>query len=273
MEAGVSPGDDVCQMNDRFGFSEAGPAAVYVEPWEDARRGSVTRERELAVAIIDERSLMRECLATSLRSIDANLSISHFRTCREYRSEALNHDANVAVVLICTTWSSVDADQLYDTIRAVKNDGQTADIILFTEIDVISVLIEAVKLGVRGYIPTSASLDVAVKAIHLVAAGGVYIPASAFFNMDRQLTRAIHSDEDERDNMFTSRQLSVLEALRSGKANKTIAYELNMCESTVKVHVRNIMKRLKAKNRTEAAFILNNMEKDGKGFKRAKTVK
>jgi DNA-binding NarL/FixJ family response regulator len=46
----------------------------------------------------------------------------------------------------------------------------------------------------------------------------------------------------------------VLRALREGKANKIIAYELNMRESTVKVHVRNIMKRLNARNRTEVAF-------------------
>ena len=47
--------------------------------------------------------------------------------------------------------------------------------------------------------------------------------------------------------------------MRQGKANKIIAYDLNMCENTVKVHVRNIMKKLKAANRTEAAFKLNKM--------------
>ncbi|MGU3537814.1 LuxR C-terminal-related transcriptional regulator, partial [Methylobacterium sp. A54F] len=46
-------------------------------------------------------------------------------------------------------------------------------------------------------------------------------------------------------------------ALRKGTPNKIIAYELNMCESTVKVHVRNIMKKLKAKNRTEVAYLTN----------------
>jgi FixJ family two-component response regulator len=38
-------------------------------------------------------------------------------------------------------------------------------------------------------------------------------------------------------------------------ANKLIAYELNMCESTVKVHVRNIMKKLNATNRTQVAYM------------------
>ena len=55
------------------------------------------------------------------------------------------------------------------------------------------------------------------------------------------------------------RQFAVADALRRGKANKIIAYELNMSESTVKVHIRNIMKKHKATNRTEAAFKLNAM--------------
>ena len=50
-----------------------------------------------------------------------------------------------------------------------------------------------------------------------------------------------------------------MEALRRGKANKIIAYELNLRESTVKVHVRNIMKKVKATNRTEVVFKLNDL--------------
>ena len=52
---------------------------------------------------------------------------------------------------------------------------------------------------------------------------------------------------------LTARQIAVGEAIRQGKANKQIAYELDMRESTVKVHIRNIMKKLNAKNRTEVA--------------------
>ncbi len=50
---------------------------------------------------------------------------------------------------------------------------------------------------------------------------------------------------------FTPRQLEILNCLRRGLANKMIAYELQMCESTVKIHVRNIMKKLRATNRTQ----------------------
>lgn len=50
---------------------------------------------------------------------------------------------------------------------------------------------------------------------------------------------------------FTPRQTEILHCLKRGLANKVIAYELQMCESTVKIHVRNIMKKLRVTNRTQ----------------------
>lgn len=55
-------------------------------------------------------------------------------------------------------------------------------------------------------------------------------------------------------NRLTTRQLAVLNHLQQGKANKVIAFELGMSESTVKVHIRNIMRKTGATNRTQAAF-------------------
>jgi DNA-binding NarL/FixJ family response regulator len=48
--------------------------------------------------------------------------------------------------------------------------------------------------------------------------------------------------------------MTVLSHLRQGKANKIIAYELGMTESTVKVHIRNIMRKMGATNRTQAVY-------------------
>lgn len=56
---------------------------------------------------------------------------------------------------------------------------------------------------------------------------------------------------------LTARQAAVVDALRRGMANKAIAHALRMQESTVKVHVRNVMRKLRATNRTEVAFIVS----------------
>jgi DNA-binding NarL/FixJ family response regulator len=64
---------------------------------------------------------------------------------------------------------------------------------------------------------------------------------------------------DSPSKSFTNRQSQVLACLREGKPNKLIAYELTMCESTVKVHVRHIMKKLGATNRTQVAYLTNGL--------------
>jgi DNA-binding NarL/FixJ family response regulator len=60
-----------------------------------------------------------------------------------------------------------------------------------------------------------------------------------------------------------ARQVAVVEGIRKGNPNKMIAHELNLRESTVKVHIRNIMKKLNSKNRTELSYIANKIETDG----------
>ena len=65
--------------------------------------------------------------------------------------------------------------------------------------------------------------------------------------------------ERKRAEVFTSREEEVISMLKLGKANKIIAYELALRESTVKVHIRNIMKKLKVHNRTEVIFKLNEL--------------
>jgi DNA-binding NarL/FixJ family response regulator len=64
----------------------------------------------------------------------------------------------------------------------------------------------------------------------------------------------VASSEQVSEHRVTVRERKVIQAIRQGKPNKVIAYELNMCESTVKVHVRNIMKKLNARNRTDIAI-------------------
>ena len=91
-----------------------------------------------------------------------------------------------------------------------------------------------------------------IAAIRYVLAGGVFVPASSVLSSKRPETAGTQ-DASWQDN-FTTKQVAVIEGIRRGKPNKVIAYELNMCESTVKVHVRNVMKKLKARNRTELAF-------------------
>ena len=123
-------------------------------------------------------------------------------------------------------------------------------VVIVSDIDDVNYVVRALKGGARGYIPTSLSLNVAVEAVRLVEAGGTFVPVSSLA-MDRNKQQSIARTGDR----LTERQMMVVEALCQGMANKQIAYELGMSEHTVKVHLRHIMRKLRARNRTEVAVL------------------
>lgn len=116
----------------------------------------------------------------------------------------------------------------------------------------------AAALNLRGHISTSSTIDVAAAALRLVVAGGTYLPHQPKMQIEQRaaqtpLEQILEEKSVELLRTLTPRERGVLELLERGMANKTIAYRLNMSSSTVKVHVHNIMLKLNAHNRTEAA--------------------
>jgi DNA-binding NarL/FixJ family response regulator len=105
--------------------------------------------------------------------------------------------------------------------------------------------------GAKGYIPMSMGFEIAVEAVRFVLAGGTYVPAECLLSA---IPSSVTPLRPPASGAITNRELAVVRAIHQGKPNKIIAYELNMCESTVKVHVRHIMKKLRAKNRTDVAI-------------------
>jgi DNA-binding NarL/FixJ family response regulator len=166
------------------------------------------------------------------------------------------HDRNVSVALLCVS-QRYSTEELRRDIDLLVQTCPLAAVIVVSDSNYEAVM-TSLSCGARGFVPIDASIEIMTGAIMMIAAGGTYVPASALMAAQRELTAPSHDCRSVSE-MFTTRQLDVMDALRKGKANKTIAYELNMCESTVKVHVRNIMKRLKAKNRTHAVYLAREM--------------
>jgi DNA-binding NarL/FixJ family response regulator len=129
-------------------------------------------------------------------------------------------------------------------------------LVLLSDREDIDEIVEAIELGVRGYIPTSIEVPEAAAGIHCVEAGGTFVPASTMIRLaqDRQ-NGSRHAVQNEVLALqeLTPRECQVLAHLRVGKPNKIIAHELAISESTVKVFVRRILIKMKASNRTEIA--------------------
>ena len=119
------------------------------------------------------------------------------------------------------------------------------------------------NLELDGFITTNISIDELSAALSLVLVGGRYIPESLILMLKNDEPNAyeykikLKNTQEIESLKFTPRQLEVLEMLYHGESNKVIAYQLKICESTVKVHVREIMKKLSVTNRAQVAYIVS----------------
>ncbi|BCH35538.1 helix-turn-helix transcriptional regulator [Mesorhizobium sp. L-8-10] len=112
---------------------------------------------------------------------------------------------------------------------------------------------------IRGVLPMNLGLDAWLAVIRLMLCGGEYYPPRMLraFAERHSLpigprTRLPHGRENDITEL-TAREMQILEMVSRGLQNKTIAAEFRLSEHTVKIHLHNIISKLGAHNRTEAA--------------------
>jgi DNA-binding NarL/FixJ family response regulator len=210
-----------------------------------------------SLVIIDNRELDRHCLAQCMAAQKSDLLVLAFGSVEEWKQVRTDYPP-LSAILLNVGGKKIDEPGVSAQIRNLASEFDPTPVIILADSDDFAEIARALEFGAKGYIPSSVSIDVCMELISLSMAGGVFVPASVLFAM-RHLIEASTTNARPLASIFTGRQAEVVEALRRGKANKIIAYELNLRESTVKVHVRNIMKKLKATNRTEVVFKLNDL--------------
>lgn len=227
-------------------------APLVVDLGEEERLPAASKR----IVVIDERAFRRECVVRMLREVSPEYSIGALERPHDPPAGALAPDGERAnVVILDTGWIRLPDERVAADVRFLQDRFAGAPIILLSDREDSAHVAEALGYGVRGFIPTSLGASVVAEAVRLVGAGGTFVPASAL----------VHALGVRRDGSglggggagaeLTPRECEVLNLLRGGKPNKIIAATLDLKETTVKIHVRNIMRKLKATNRTEAALM------------------
>ncbi|MCJ8145240.1 response regulator transcription factor [Ancylobacter sp. A5.8] len=203
--------------------------------------------------LIDSRSFVRDCLFSSLSAADPWSDYVVFDNIQGWRRNGLLERTSL-VLFWASSLSSIS--ELRQQLLELKAVSSTIPFAVISDEERPATLNELITSGARAFLPTTLSLEVILKALNLVQSGGFFIPAQCLTALPSDT--ALNAPADL-SGLFSPRQMAVIKAMRKGMSNKIIAYELSMCESTVKVHVRNIMKKLKAKNRTEVSFLTHQM--------------
>jgi DNA-binding NarL/FixJ family response regulator len=232
------------------------------------------RGRQIDIALIDPRALMRESFSDLLRTNTQDFTVHTFAniqqflknpTCPEDSSSKTlknrrNYYSKLNLILINFDTQEVETNEAKEDLLELQKMSPNIPLIVLADQEDTDHIAEAFRNGASGYIPTSLTSSIAIAALRLIIAGGRYIPEAVIRevlegrvpHLEQHLDSSLNPEN--LDNL-TERQQEVLNLLRQGKSNKLIAYEIGVQESTVKVHVREIMKKLHATNRTHAAYI------------------
>jgi two-component system nitrate/nitrite response regulator NarL len=104
----------------------------------------------------------------------------------------------------------------------------------------------AVELGARGFLPKTLPAKVLTAALQVILSGGTYVPADYAQAKTAAAPAPVLAS-------LTPREAEVLSLLAIGRSNKEIGLALSLQEITVKLHARNIFRKLGVRNRVEAA--------------------
>ena len=210
------------------------------------------------VAFIDKQSLSRECVGALLATHLSDWAFQFAESIRDIPE--IGASPGAFLVILHTHAASLSCPEVASEIRAITEAAPEAHLIVLSDIGEAAEVHMAMQLGARGYLPADLPFAQAAAAIRFVGNGGTYIPACVLAAASaHQWTSQTHPVDGEGNPIhFSRRQLEVLERLKQGKQNKLIAHELNMCVSTVKVHIRHIMRKLKARNRTQVILLTGN---------------
>ncbi|MBB1316080.1 response regulator [Shewanella sp. SR43-4] len=143
-----------------------------------------------------------------------------------------------------------------DTLNAMRQEGVTARIVILTVSDAKQDVTRLLRAGADGYLLKDTEPDLLLEQLKNAMLGHRVISNEVEAYL-YELESAI--DDNSWVETLTPRELQILQQLAEGKSNRMIAEDLHISEGTVKVHVKNLLRKANAKSRTEMAVrYLNN---------------
>ncbi|MGE5515875.1 MAG: response regulator transcription factor [Bacteroidota bacterium] len=210
----------------------------------------------MKILVADDHKLVRDGLKPFLLELAPDVEILDAATI----DEALNAAAaagDIGLVLLDLMMPGMDGLKGLEALRAKCPNVPVVIVSGFSSRDHV---VAAVQAGAAGFIPKTVSGTAMVNALRLVLSGEKYLPSSTFFDdpgtqmsMPTSLLRPVGVPPPF--DKLSRREAEILALLVEGRTNKEIALCLDLQEITIKVHLRNVYRKIGAANRAQAVRI------------------
>jgi len=200
----------------------------------------MTHEKSIRVLSVDDHPLLREGLAAIINSQPDMEMVAQAASAQEAIQQFRLHKPDVTLMdLRLPDRSGIEA------MIAIRGEFPEARIVMLTTFEGDVEIQRALAAGARGYILKSMPPKELVEVIAQVHAGKKRIPTQIAAQLAEHLG----------DEALTDREIEVLSLIAGGNRNRDIAEKLFIAEETVKVHIKHIMDKLGASDRTQAVAI------------------
>ncbi len=204
--------------------------------------------RPIRTLLVDDHALLRQGMRSLLEREDVVDVVGEAGSADAALAEVNARHPDVVVVDL-----KLSAGTEYEGLRLIEQIAQrhpeVAALVLTTFLD-DDLVVRAVRAGARGYVVKDVDTTELVRAIQAVSGGG-----SAFDTRSAAVVLRAVSGENEKSEALSDREREVLRLLADGLSNKRIGETLYISESTVKFHIRNIIRKLGVSKRTDAVYI------------------
>ncbi|MCC2981317.1 response regulator transcription factor [Sphingomonas sp. IC-11] len=217
----------------------------------------VEREAVTNLLVIDRKTFTRDCLVAAFDAHPLIGTVASAQTAEDALLRLSRQPPSDAALinLAADPFDEVALASLRNHLNGLLPTGRIA---IMTSMNDDAHLIEGMRAGICGYLPSDTPLNVAADVLRLVGLGWTVYP---------KLTHSVHEarlgsttfDVDIAEGL-TSRQKHVLDGLRLGMTNRAIGARLGISERAIKAHVQELMRRLKVKNRTQVVARLAGTE-------------
>jgi two-component system nitrate/nitrite response regulator NarL len=230
-------------------------------------------KRKVATLLVVPKTLLREGLARLLSSTDYKPARSLTSLAEIFQGTPIEADKTLFIISR-DAFTKADHDEPLHELRMIKEQNPDSRVLVLSDAFNVDDVVAALRAGAIGYIMSTLTSDALIKSLDLVMIGETVL-ASEFSRAvceSRRKTLEVaasqpsttpsaagpgaheHAERENGARRLSSREAAILSRLMRGDSNKNIARGIGVAEATVKTHIKAILRKIRVKNRTQAAL-------------------